>query len=159
MAHKIKSVQPREDATLLVCFQNGIEKIYDVKKLYPIFPQFKVFEKDKKFFNQIRVDVGGYGISWNDNLDLDAEDIWEDGIETGDVKPVDFIIATGLNIMNARESIGLTQRELAKKTGIDQADISKIERGILNPSLNKLKRLADGMDMELRLVFTPLQKG
>lgn len=159
MANKIKSVQPREDTTLLVHFQNGIEKIYDVKKLYSIFPQFKAFEKDKELFNQVRVDVGGYGISWNDDLDLDAEDIWEEGTETGNVEPVDFIIATGLNIMNARESVGLTQKELARKTGIDQADISKIERGILNPSLNKIKRLAAGMDMELKLVFTPLQKG
>ncbi len=159
MTHKIKSVRPMENTTLLVGFQNGVEKIYEVNRLYSVFPQFKVFENDKKLFNQVCVDAGGYGISWNDDLDLDAEDIWEDGMETGNVEPVDFIVATGLSIMYARESVGLTQKELAKKTGIDQADISKIERGMLNPSLNKLKRLAAGMDMELKLVFTPLRKG
>ena len=159
MTHRIKSVKALENVTLLVQFQNGIEKKYDIKSLYCIFPQFKIFETDKHLFESVTVDAGGYGISWNDNLDLDAEDIWEGGIETGNIKSVDFIVATGLNIMTARESIGLTQKELSIRTGIDQADISKIERGILNPSLNKIKRLAEGMDMELKLVFTPMKKG
>ena len=45
--------------------------------------------------------------------------------------------------------------ELAKKTGIDQSDISKIETGNANPALSTLKRLAEGMDMVLRLEFIP----
>lgn len=58
-------------------------------------------------------------------------------------------------IADARISQNLTQKELSERTGIDQADISKLERGTRNPSLKLLKRLADGMDMELRLVFVP----
>ena len=38
---------------------------------------------------------------------------------------------------------------------INQADISKLENGTRNPSLKLLKRLADGMGMDLKLVFTP----
>lgn len=56
---------------------------------------------------------------------------------------------------DARISQHLTQRELAERTGINQADISKLENGTRNPSLKLLKRLADGMGMELKLVFTP----
>ena len=52
-----------------------------------------------------------------------------------------------------REEAKLTQKELAEKTGIYQADISKIERGIGNPSLLTLKRLADGLDVDLELKF------
>lgn len=55
----------------------------------------------------------------------------------------------------ARDVAGITQKELAERTGIYQADISKIERGIANPSLATLKRLADGMGMELQLTFKP----
>lgn len=58
-------------------------------------------------------------------------------------------------IADARISQNLTQKELSERTGIDQADISKLEHGTRNPSLKLLKRLADGMGMELRLVFIP----
>ena len=52
-------------------------------------------------------------------------------------------------IVDARVSQNLTQKELSERTGINQADISKIENGTRNPSLNLLKRLADGMGMAL----------
>lgn len=79
--YKIVSVEPMENVTLLVTFYNGIKKIYDVKILYSIFPQFKAFKTDTELFNQVQVDAGGYGISWNDDLDLDSNDIWLDGKE------------------------------------------------------------------------------
>lgn len=58
-------------------------------------------------------------------------------------------------IIDARASQNLTQKELAERTGINQADISKIENGTRNPSLNLLKRLADGMGMALKIEFIP----
>ncbi|PST31085.1 helix-turn-helix domain-containing protein [Enterocloster lavalensis] len=61
-------------------------------------------------------------------------------------------------LVEARISQNLTQKELAARTGIDQADISKLENGSRNPSLNLLKRLADGMGMVLRIEFVPKRK-
>ena len=61
-------------------------------------------------------------------------------------------------IVDARTSQNLTQKELAERTGINQADISKLENGTRNPSVNLLKRLADGMGMDLRIEFVPKQK-
>ena len=46
---------------------------------------------------------------------------------------------------------------LSERTGINQADISKLENGTRNPTLNMLKRLAKGMNMELKIEFTPKQ--
>ena len=60
-------------------------------------------------------------------------------------------------IVNARTSQNLTQNELAKRTGINQADISKLENGTRNPSVNLLKRLAEGMGMSLKIEFIPKQ--
>ena len=51
----------------------------------------------------------------------------------------------------------MTQKELAEKTGIYQADISKIERGLANPSVSTLKRLAEGLNMNLVISFEPRQ--
>ncbi len=60
-------------------------------------------------------------------------------------------------VVEARTSQNLTQKELAERSGINQADISKIENGTRNPSLNLLKRLADGMGMALKIEFVPKQ--
>lgn len=60
-------------------------------------------------------------------------------------------------VIDARNIRNLTQQELATATGISQADISKIENGSRNPSLKMLKRLAEGMGMELELKFVPKQ--
>lgn len=58
-------------------------------------------------------------------------------------------------MVNARNSVNMTQKELSERTGISQADISKIENGTRNPSLNLLKRLAEGMGMTLKIEFVP----
>ena len=60
-------------------------------------------------------------------------------------------------IVDARTSQNITQKELAERTGINQADISKLENGTRNPSVNLLKRLADGMGMALKIEFVPKQ--
>ena len=55
----------------------------------------------------------------------------------------------------ARKSQNLTQKQLSERTGITQADISRIENGTRNPSLEMMKRLAKGMGMVLKLEFVP----
>ena len=61
-------------------------------------------------------------------------------------------------IIDARKESGLTQKELSEKTGIAQGDISRLEKGIGNPSIKTLKRLAEGMGMLLKIEFIPIPK-
>lgn len=61
-------------------------------------------------------------------------------------------------MLDARKNAGLTQKDLATRTGIAQADISKLESGRGNPSLRTLQRLADGMGMKLKLEFVPADR-
>ena len=56
-------------------------------------------------------------------------------------------------LIDARKQSGLTQKQLAERTGIAQADISRLERGAGNPSLKTLHRLAEGMGMRLKIDF------
>ena len=58
-------------------------------------------------------------------------------------------------MIDARKSRNMTQKQLSEKTGITQADISRIENGTRNPSLEMMKRLAKGMGMVLKLEFVP----
>ena len=57
-----------------------------------------------------------------------------------------------MQIVQLRESHGLTQAELAERCGIDQADISRVERGSTNPTAKTLLRIAEALDAEVRLV-------
>lgn len=58
-------------------------------------------------------------------------------------------------MMDARLSAGLTQMQLSERSGISQADISRLENGTRNPSLNLLKRLAAAMNTTLHIEFIP----
>ena len=58
-------------------------------------------------------------------------------------------------IINARKNIGLTQKQLSERTGINQSDISRLENGEANPSLKTLKRLAAATNTTLKIEFLP----
>lgn len=75
--------------------------------------------------------------------------------EYDDLEPEYDIINT---MIKARKEKGLTQKQLSELTGISQADISRIENGTRNPSLEMIKRLATGMGMRLKLEFIPVSK-
>jgi hypothetical protein len=80
-APKIFSVQALENKKLRVNFVNGIEKIYDCSLLLGI-EMFQLL-KNEAFFKSVRVDPGGYGISWNDDADLSEYELWVNGVEVG----------------------------------------------------------------------------
>lgn len=78
MFHKIKSVTPQGDLCLLVIFIDGTIKTYDVKQMFEKFPVFKKL-KDNNLFAKVKVDCGGYGISWNDDIDIACDEIFYNG--------------------------------------------------------------------------------
>lgn len=153
MVHRIQHVLAKENYLIEATFFGGETKRYDVKPLFIKFPQFQIFKERGNLFETVAVDPGGYGISWNDELDLDAETIWEDGVLIESAGKSDLHHLLAYHVLLARENAHMTQKELSERTGIYQADISKIERGLGNPSLSTLKRLADGLEMDLRIEF------
>lgn len=74
--------------------------------------------------------------------------------EWDDIQPEMDVIRA---MTDTRIAQNLTQKERALRTGINQADISKLENGTRNPSLKMLKRLAEGMGMALKIEFVPKQ--
>ena len=56
-------------------------------------------------------------------------------------------------MIDARNSEGLTQKELSERSGIAQGDISKMENGNANPSVRTLQRLAKAMGKKLKIEF------
>lgn len=154
MSHRVLTVEPKNGVVLAVTFRNGVIKNYDVRQLYPVFPQFRKLQSHPELFLGVKVDAGGYGISWDDELDLEAEELWENGRDTGMVARLSVYMRLGEKLQEARSSKGMTQKQLSAKTGINQGDISKIENGTANPSVMTLMRLAEGMDLELDIQFS-----
>ena len=78
MFHKIKNVCPLHDMLLYVEFISGDAKCYDVK---PLMNKWEVFKdlKQGKLFDFVRVDTGGYGVIWNEYIDLACNELWEKG--------------------------------------------------------------------------------
>ena len=79
MFHKIKSVSALPEYKLSVEFCEGVTKIYDVKPLLEKETFFATFMDQPEVFASVSVDVGGYGIVWNDKLDLSSDDLWKNG--------------------------------------------------------------------------------
>ena len=79
MFYKIKNIIPKENLIIIAEFENGVMKQYDVKILLNKIEAFKILN-DKIIFNNVKIDIGGYGISWNENVDLSSEEIWENGV-------------------------------------------------------------------------------
>ena len=108
MFHKVKSVAPLRDFKLSVQFSEGVTKLYDVKPLFEIITAFRYLNDNPTEFDRVSVDVGGYGIVWNDDLDLSCDELWENGVvvET----PFDGLMAFG----DATELWGLNESTLRK---------------------------------------------
>lgn len=60
-------------------------------------------------------------------------------------------------MLDGRNEMSITQKQLSDITGIPQADISRLENGNANPSLRTLKRLAEGLGMRLKVEFCPIK--
>lgn len=125
MFHKVKAVFPLENYRLLVQFAVGITKMYDVKPLFEWKDIFKTLKEHELFFG-VYVDTGGYGIVWNDKLDLSCDELWDKGKEIK--TPFDGLISMG----DATNIWGLNESTLRKaiaygklKNGIDVCKYGK----------------------------------
>jgi hypothetical protein len=78
-APRIESVKPLARKRLLVKFVNGVEKVYDCKQLLHL-DMFQSL-RNEAFFRSVKVDAGGYGVSWDDNVDLSEYELWVNGTE------------------------------------------------------------------------------
>jgi hypothetical protein len=77
MHPKIEGLIIQDDYTIIVSFDNGVKKKFDIfsrlndARFEPL--------KNKSLFKNAQIDKGGYGISWNDEIDLSEYEIWTYG--------------------------------------------------------------------------------
>ena len=76
MFHKVKNVNALPDYKLSVQFCEGVTKIYDVVPLFEKYSFFMPLKDSPELFSSVIVDQGGYGIIWNDDIDISCDELW-----------------------------------------------------------------------------------
>lgn len=125
MFHKVKSIYALPEYKLSVQFSEGVTKIYDVSPLFEKWETFNLLKSNNLFYD-VTVDIGGYGIIWNDDLDLSCDELWENGIIVD--SPFDGLMSFG----DATDFWGLNESTLRKaiaygklRNGIDVCKFGK----------------------------------
>ena len=112
MFYRVKEVQPLPAYNLLIRFVTGERKQYNVALLFEKWDVFKALSSVKGLFEQVKVDAGGYGISWNDDIDLSCNELWENGT------PIEAATADDLRAIQA------AHEEYARGEAVSHNDIN-----------------------------------
>ncbi len=99
---KVIAVTPLTDANLLVFFENGEVKKFDIKPIIKDYPEYELL-LNPDVFNLVQVEAGGYGISWNEDLDCSEGELYENGVSIP-LSTDDFILFTRFSVINTQEA-------------------------------------------------------
>ena len=141
----------KEGTTFDLYFYDGKAMRYDVLMLADKFPQLNEL-KDRKLFEKAKL-FGWSGVVWNDELDIDCDTVYDKGIDVSDEYDDIENVVLGYSITKRRLDLELSQKQLADKIGIDQSDLSKIEKGLFNPTVKMIDRIARGLDCKLKITI------
>jgi hypothetical protein len=78
-SHKITKITPLKKYILLAQFDNGEQKQYDLMPVIREIDDFKTLTIVKGLFEQAKVSSRGYGVIWNDDIDIACEEIYKNG--------------------------------------------------------------------------------
>ena len=80
---RVSSVEPFSGKRLLVTFSNGARKVYDCTPL--LAEEAFAPLKDDALFRRVHADPHGYGVAWNDDIDLAESELWINGKRLGEI--------------------------------------------------------------------------
>lgn len=80
MFHRITAFKTLSNYMLWTRFSDGSETAYDVSAVFDKIPDFQAFKVTPGLFEQAHIDARGYGICWNDELDIDADELYSNGV-------------------------------------------------------------------------------
>ncbi|MCU7584082.1 DUF2442 domain-containing protein [Adlercreutzia muris] len=149
MFHKLISIYPLSNFRLLGFFPGQEARLYDMGKLIEEHPAFAPLRNDD-LFRDVRIDAGGYGISWSDEIDLSSSEIYECGTAL-DVAAIEKA-ALLREIVAARQGAGLSQNAVEEASGIRQPVIARMETAATNPRLDTILRALAPLGKTLAVV-------
>lgn len=113
---KVSSVTPLSDMRLLVIFENGVIKLFDVRPIITDYPEYAALE-NPDLFALVKVEPGGYGVSWTPELDASEGELWENGVEIKGLSYDDLVAFVRHNVI---ETSDVTQILDCSRQNIDK---------------------------------------
>lgn len=139
----------KEGTTFDLYFIDGVVKRYDILSLADKFPQLNAL-KNRDLFLKGKL-LGWSGIYWNDELDIECDTVYEEGEDVSSEYDDIDVVVLGYKIRELRRNADLSQTELASKVGIDQSDLSKIEKGLANPTIKQIAKVLDALNQRITI--------
>ena len=153
MFYKITSLSTLDNYILLVCFSNGVFKKFDLKPIINKYLPFKDLVNINGLYKQAKIDVGGYGVIWNDELDISSNIIFEKGDEVKPEYNVDIFKSELISsFIKTRKEQGLSQKQLEVLSGVAQPIIARVENSQTDPQLSTLIKLLEPLGKKLKIV-------
>ena len=149
---KISSAAALPDYILLVGFTSGEYKQFDLKPLIDKYAPFKSLAQVPGLYEQVKIDAGGYGLIWNDDLDISADGIYEKGTVCSPPNDIDMYRQKLVEeFVKARKNTGLSQKQLEILSGIPQPCIARTEKGVTDPQLTTLLKMLSPLGLTLSI--------
>lgn len=140
----------KEGTTYDTLYNDGIVRRYDVLKSSEEYPLFNEL-KNRDLFLKGKADL--YAVVWNSKIDISGWAAYDYGEnvtnEYSDLEP--YLV--GHKLKWARINHNVSQEELSKITGIDQATISKIENGSMNLSIKTIMKIVKALNAKIELTI------
>jgi hypothetical protein len=76
MFHTVEAVKALPEFHLQVLFRTGEEKTYDAHQLMEKYESFQSFQLTYGLFEQVKIAKGGYGVYWNDEIDISCNELY-----------------------------------------------------------------------------------
>ena len=168
---RIEKIEVLSDFVLLATFVGGIQKLYDMKPWIERKNAFKPLKNDIELFNSVQTDCGGYGIAWNDDIDLDAHEIWVNGVFSPTTNPrkwdiipylqndesiaayLDMLISTDdyTALIEALNKVAKVKgfNNLAEKMGVGRESLYKSLSGTTKPRFETIYKMLQALGLKL----------
>lgn len=150
MFRKVVSVHPVGETKLLAFYGPSEVVLYDMAPLIDGVEVFAPLGRDPELFRSVKVDAGGYGISWSDEIDLSADELYAHGQKIEVVAQETERVVD--EVAEARRAACVSQKQLGEASGIKQPVIARLERGGAMPRLDTLIKVLAPLGKTLKVV-------
>lgn len=149
MSHKIYSIDTHSDYLVDITFYNGEVRRCDMKILIETYDEYRDREDLVERLSEIVIARSANEVILPNGGRIDSETLWGNAYAIRECAIMDPVINFADAMIDTRERLGMSQRDLELKSGVRQAEISKIERGEGNPSLKTMSKIFEAMGREL----------
>lgn len=149
MFKKIAAVQPFAGTELVVWFADGEARLFDAKAFIQSNSDYKSLA-DEELFNTVTLAAEGYGVSWDNDLDLGCKEIYDASVKINVVDAEASRVIT--EVVNSRHAARLSQAKLASAAGVKQPVVARLETGVNSPRLDTLLKILTPLGKTLKVV-------